>query len=445
MTSSTSASGPIKWEGKQAFYISGTEHDEDTIRIVADQKATERSLMLVLPTLCITYADMKFANDIGGVQLDYPDSTLYGSGYFDPPVVLNGEEEIRKFTWIRGAQRVEIGPRETIIEWQCWRTLVIPRLRIKADDKAKALLSVPEVTITVSQPFIAKVSQYADGRHVGGVQLIKRHPDWKPAPIPQQYDLWVRVIDGTSRCAIPKAMVKLYTWEAEKNRGQGAFILEASRYTDEMGIVDATGLPCSDKKLVIVESKQWQPQTWRFRPLPGQKAKRIFKLWQSKQTQCSYEMRVQDTLNSIAVLAGSRQTTILKMNHMRSAREINPSKKIKIPCFEAIYRVEARDTFERVAKYFCYNSVGELATANHLTEPYEIYQDQGLHLPGWYFFRARPDDLFEKLDEQFSLPRGWSRPAQRTLHDNPIQAYEGEVVAIPTQEFVSKNTLRRLY
>lgn len=442
-----SSSSPIKWEGKQAFYVSGTEHDEDTIRIVAvaGKGDIERLLTLVLPTLCITYADMKFANDIGGVQEDYPDSAVYGSRYFDPPVVLNGEEEIRKFTWIRGASRVEIGPRETLIEWQCLRTLVIPRLRIKAKEKVKALLSVPEVMVTMSQPFIATVGQYADGRHVGGVQLTKRHPDWKPEPAPQEYDLWVRVFDGASRCAIPEAKVNLFTWDAEKNRGQGGFIPEASWYTDGMGIVDVSGLPCSDKKLVTIECEPWQPQTWRFRPLPGQKVRRTFKLWQSKQVQCSYEWRVQDALKSIAALTGLGQTTILRMNHLRSASEIKPGRAIEIPCFEAVYHVEARDTLERVAGYFCYGNVEELAVANHLTEPYDIYQDQGLYLPGWCFFRARPDELFEKLDEQFGLPRGWSRPAQRTLHDDPTRAYEHEVVAVPTQEFVRDHEMRRLY
>ena len=331
----SSSSMPIKWEGKQAFYISGTEHDEDTIRIVAmtAQGDKERFLTLVLPTLCITYADMEFANDIGGVQEDYPDSHVYGPRYFDPPVVLHGEAEIRKFTWIRGADEVEIGPRETLIKWPCWRTLVIPRLRIKAKEKVKTLLSVPEVTVTMPQPFTAAIKQYADGRHVGGVRLTKRHPDWKPQPVPQEYDLWVRVIDGTSRSAIPKAKVNLFTWDTETNLGKGGFVLEASWYTDEMGIVDVSGLPCSDKKLVTIESEPWQPRTWRFRPLPGQSVRRTFKLWKSKQIKSSYKWRARDTLKSIAALSGAPQTTILRMNRLRSVRKIIPFRAIKIPCF----------------------------------------------------------------------------------------------------------------
>ena len=77
------------------------------------------------------------------MQEDYPDSRIYGSRHFDPPVVLDGDEEIRKFTWIRGADQVEIGPTETIIRWQCHRPLIIPRLRIKAREKVEARPQCP--------------------------------------------------------------------------------------------------------------------------------------------------------------------------------------------------------------------------------------------------------------------------------------------------------------
>ena len=112
---------PIQWKGKQAFYIVGTKHDDDTIRI-AGTGMKQVLLCLILPTLCITYADMKFANSIGGIQEDYPDSKVYGPKYFQPEVVLSGEREIEKFTWIRHAEKVTIGPRETKVEWWGWRT-----------------------------------------------------------------------------------------------------------------------------------------------------------------------------------------------------------------------------------------------------------------------------------------------------------------------------------
>ena len=328
-----------------------------------------------------------------------------------------------------------------MIEWHSRRTLVIPGLRIKAKEKVKAVISVPEVRINVSQPFIVKIMQYADGRHVGGVQLIKRHPDWKPEPIPQKYNLWIRVLNGHSLRAIPEAQVKIFTWDNKK----GGFVPEADWHTDEMGIVEVSGLPCSDKKLLIIEHSLWQTKIWRFRPLPGQKVKQTFKLWQSKQILSPYQWRAQDTLKAIATLTGSQQATILKMNSLRSASELKPAKTIEIPCFEPVYHVEARDTLEHLVEYFCYNKVEELVAANDLSKPYQLYQDQELSLPGWRFFQAGPVELFEKLDEQFGIPRGWSRPAQRTLHDDPTHAYEHEVVAVPTQEFVRDHKLRRLY
>jgi len=428
-------SKPITWKGEQAFYIAGTEHDDDTIRIVAD--GHELILKLVMPTLCITYADMKFANSVGGVQKDYPDSATYGPKYFDPPVVLNGEKEVEEFTWIRGAKRVTIGPKVTVIEWPSWHTLIIPKLRIKAKEKVKALLKIPKVEITVSSPYASKILQYADGRHVGGIHVTKRHPDWKPEPVPQKYDLWVRAIDGHTRRAIPEAKVSLFTWEAKR------FVLEAHWYANEMGIIEASGLPSSDRKLVTVECRPWLLQAWRFRPLPGQKVRRTFRLWQSKEGSCSYEWRERDSLESIAKLTGTQPATILKINRLRSADELKPGQTIKVPCIEAIYPVEARDTLEILTERFCYNSVDELALANELPKPYRLNLDQELRLPGWRFFQSGSDDYFVNLDEQFGLPRGWSRPAQRTLHDDPTRAYEHEVIAIPTQEFVSAHNLRK--
>jgi len=51
------------------------------------------------------------------------------------------------------------------------------------------------------------------------------------------------------------------------------------------------------------------------------------------------------------------------------------------------------------------------------------------------------DDSFMKLDEKYGIHRGWSRPAQRILLDNPTRTYEKEVVAVPTREFVYSHKL----
>lgn len=196
-------SSAIQWKGNQAFYVAGTEHDDDTLRIVVEQHKAEDLLCLVLPTLCITFADMRFANAIGGWQEDYPHSAAYGPAYFTPPVVIQGEEEIEKLTWVRGAHQVVIGPEETRISWYSFHTLVIPKLRIATGEKAEAVLEVPQVTITPTQPFCARIMQYADGRHVGGLQVFKRHPLWQPKPVPRSItsgcEPWTGRSDAPSR------------------------------------------------------------------------------------------------------------------------------------------------------------------------------------------------------------------------------------------------------
>ena len=403
-------SQPIIWKGTQAVYVVGTEHEDNTLRVQPSQQFKEKMLTLILPTLCITYADMKFANAIGGVQKYFPDSQAYGPTFFDPPVVINGQKDIEKFTYIRGADRVTIGPKETVIEWQSWRELVIPKLRIKSRERTKALLRVPQVSITVTEPFSVRFKQYADGRHVGGVEVIKRHPDWKPPSEPEEYRLWVRAIDGNSRRAIPKAKVTLYTWRGEQ--AEGEFTREASWYTNEMGIAEASGLQCTEKKLVIIECQPWLPHTWRFRPLPGQEIKQTFKLWKNK---------------------------------VAAQTEPKGERTVATKVFEAVYHVEKRDTLERLGEYFCYKDTVELARANGLRKPFTIYPDQELQLPGWLFVQAKDSDLFADFNKQFGLAVGWARPAQRTLHDDPTRAYEHEIVAVPTLDFTKNHKLMRLY
>lgn len=82
---------------------------EDTLRVESNSREKERQFRLVLPTLCITYAKMDFANCIGGEKANYQASRSYGPAFFDPPVVINGAAEIERLTCIRGADRVVTG------------------------------------------------------------------------------------------------------------------------------------------------------------------------------------------------------------------------------------------------------------------------------------------------------------------------------------------------
>ena len=59
------------WKGEYAFRISGSGLHEDTLRIKSSYRKQEEMLKLVLPTLCITYADAKFQDSIGGEQENF--------------------------------------------------------------------------------------------------------------------------------------------------------------------------------------------------------------------------------------------------------------------------------------------------------------------------------------------------------------------------------------
>jgi hypothetical protein len=380
---------------------------------------------------------MKFSNDIGGVQLDYPDSIIYGKKYFDPPVVLTGDEEIERFTWIRGAEKVTIGPEETVIEFRSWRDLEIPKLRIRKKTRAESLLNFTDVQITVTQPFVVKVLQYADGRHVGGINVTKHHPNWKPEPEGEEYDLLVRLIDGETRNAIPEAPVKLFTWDDDK----GLFVHEATYITNGMGIVDVQGLSCSRKKLLDVGELPWLSQKWRFRPLNNQKVKKFFRLWKHKKMKAPFIWREGVGIEFLAKLSGSDEKEILKSNNISSEKEINPGDKIQIYHFDAHHHVEIGDTLETLAEYFGYRSVEELATANKIKDPKNIYPDQRIELPGWMFFQAGEKDKFRIFDEMFNLTKGWARPARKLLHDNPEFAYDGEIIAVPTIDFTREHKI----
>ena len=201
------------WEGKHPFSIYGTDRHEDTLRVASEHLTTETPLSLTLPTLCITYADLRFANAIGGVQENYPASAAYGPTFFDPPVEILGEEEVERLTWIRGAHRGVIGAKETVVEWYPWRKLVIPRLRIGTKEAARVYLAVQNAPIAVDEPLAINIEQVADGRYMGGIRVEKRHPDWHPPEPQKDYALYVRVLHGVTHEPLPETRVNVLRWD----------------------------------------------------------------------------------------------------------------------------------------------------------------------------------------------------------------------------------------
>ncbi len=268
----TTSPSTLIWQGTHVFFISGTKHKDDTVKIISSHSnEAKRMLTLTLPTLCITYADMAFANAVGGIQGDYPTSTAYGPTFFDPGVTLSGEKEIRKCTWIRGAEEVFIGPKKTVIRWHAWKELVIPRLRIEAHKTVKSVVEVPEVFISVAKPLQIQTMQYANGRHVGGVQLNKFHPDWKPDER-QQFNLQVLVVDEKKQQPLCQAQVELERFKTDGGK------YEAYRefYTEKDGLVQASGLDCSDKLRLTAKLDGYIPEQVEFRAFPNQTIKHAF-------------------------------------------------------------------------------------------------------------------------------------------------------------------------
>jgi hypothetical protein len=272
---------PISWKGDYNFRLSGSGLHEDTLRIPSNNRKQERMLKLILPTLCITYADAKFQDSIGGEQENYPASQAYGPVYFDPPIKILGEEKIEKYTFIRGAHRVEIGPKQIIVEFPAWKDLVIPRLRLSQKEPAEALIDVPDTQIWADEPLQVTVMQYADGRHVGGVRMEKRHPDWKEPETKDTYSLWIRVIDGIDMEPLSKVMVDIFHWDPklETQYGKGGFRLDEHKYTDKNGCIQIPNRPSGELEAYVVRKQGNRAVVRCLRPLPGQNVRLHMRVW----------------------------------------------------------------------------------------------------------------------------------------------------------------------
>ena len=429
-----SGSNSLIWSGEQVFLLIGADGRVDSLHIkTTAPKSNETPLRLILPTLCITYADMAFSNAIGGRQEDYPASQGYGPRYFDPPVEFNGAAEVEKFTWIRGAHRVQIGPRETEIDWNPQATLIIPHLRLDGKTPATASLLIKGATIPVDQPLVIRVMQYADGRHIGGIRVEKRHPDWKPPEAPDDYDLWVRLVDAATGAPVPEAMLNFFRLNPAKATPSdlGGFDLNETRFTDRDGVINDPRRPAGVQEAVSVHLPGWRAVARCFRPLAGQHMRLFIRLWPLRPDTAPYTWRQGDRLEEIASLTGHPPGRILTVNGLADASQLKPGAEIRLPCYNADYHMEPGDTYEWLAGSFGYSSAQELARDNGVNDLAEMAGDRGVSLPGWRFFYARRDEWLPGLDEMFRLPAGSARTVGRVHHADPRLPYAGETIALP--------------
>jgi hypothetical protein len=431
---------PISWKGDYAFRLTGSGLHEDTLRVKSSARKQEQLLKLVLPTLCITYAEAKFQDSIGGEQDNFPDSRAYGRAYFDPPVEIHGEQEIEKFTYIRGAQRVEIGPKETVIEFPSWKDLVVPRLRISQKEAALAGLKVPETQISVDEPLQITALQYADGRHVGGVRMEKRHPRWKPTQEKERYNLWIRVVDGATLKPLPEMMVDILHWNAEEKTpyGTGGFFLDKRLYTDGHGCITVEDRPSGELEAYVVRKPGFRAVVRCLRPLAGQNVRLHMRVWPLKNDSVRLVWKGSDTLDVIAQRMGHSVEEILKLNRFRGTIGPKPGMRINLPCYLAAYQLEPWDTLDWVGQTFGYGDAKGLAAVNGYRDVSELDGGTEIKLPDWHFFYAHENDTLENFDAMFGLPKGSSITVGRVFHPDARLPYAGETVAVPTALFAEK-------
>lgn len=387
---------PITWTGEQSFRMAGTDRHEDTLKIRSSYAKREHLYRLRLPTLSITYADMTFANAIGGVQKRWPDSAAYGPAFFDPPVVITGRDEVRRLTWIRGAHRVEIGPRETEVEWFSFEGLVVPRLRISQTKPVEALLKVDSVAVDVDPPLDIDMIQYADGRPLGGVRLTKRHPDWKEPEEGSDYQLWVRVVDFVTGRPMAEAKLLLHRW----NQRAGRFEPVEEAWTNADGSVHLAPRPSGSLEALTLAT-------------PGYRA--TARMWRAEPNQPV----------SIRMTA----------SQLKQARYPDGGRRRLPVVYAASYALDPGDTFEWLAEWFRYRSVKELV---------QMIGSRGLDaglpipLPGWFFVHAEKGDSLEQIAELFDIPAKWPRTTGRHHRPGRSAVLAGEVVAVPSHEFVKR-------
>ncbi len=424
---------PQPWSGQHVVRLNASGLHEDTLRVATSSRQKEARLTLALPTLCITYADMAFQNAVGGLQRNYPASRAYGPTYFDPPVEIVGAEKIERLTYIRGASRVVIGPRETLVEFRPWQELVIPRLRLDRHDPAEAKLAVSGAQLTVDQPFSLAVRQFADGRHVGGVNLQARHPAYQPPDVHPTYDLTVRVIDALRMRPLVRTPIEVWHFipAPQGPDAPGAFRRAERLYTGPDGGARAPKRPSGELEAVTIALSGWRVAPRCYRPLPGQPVRLTLRAWPLKPSTRSFRWPRAAVLAEMAVRCGTGAQDILARNGLRDAAALRPGSKIELPCFAGELRPALRETPQLIAKRFGATNLRKLARANGLKDLAEHDSSRELVLPGWHLFHALAGDTLETFDEIFRLRPGSAVAVDRVYRPRPGLLYAGEVVAVP--------------
>lgn len=420
------------WTGEHTFSLNASGLKEDTLRIRPQPAKSEALFQLRLPTLCITYADMEFQNKIGGLQENYPTSRAYGPAYFDPPVEIVGQQEIERLTYIRGAQRVEIRSKETLVEFPSWKELVIPRLRIEEKQTAHALLSAKDVSVFVEEPVSLKVMQFADGRHIGGIDIEVRHPEYVEPELVKDYTLELRVIDAIKLEPLPEVCVNIWRWHPEMVEGEGWFQMDDQVWTGGDGGFVRLDPTAGELHVVNAYLPGWRITPRCYRPLPGELVRLHLRAWPLSPSKIRYPWKNEDRLEAIALRCGVQGTDILQMNGLRDPAALARGMTIQLPCYAGAQWLDPWDTPQKLVQRYRFEDEKMLARINGLRSLQDYDGSLEMQLPGWHFFHAGEKDTLETFDAFLGLPDGSCVPAGRVYRPNAIQLFMGELVGVPT-------------
>jgi hypothetical protein len=260
--------------------------------------------------------------------------------------------------------------------------------------------------------------------------MEKRHPDWKPAPIKEQYTLNVRLVDGGSDRPLAKREVEVHRWNAKV----GGLSLDVRLRTDGNGWTSPTPRASGELEACIARLPGYRVAARCFRPLAGQNLRLHLRAWPLRATLTRYVWRKGDDVNRIAELCGQPVEALLKVNGL-AATGFKAGLRVVLPCWAASIRPEGRETWDSVAASFGYGNARGLAKALGMKS---LDAAEEVVLPDWNLFYAREGDRLTDLDAMFGLAKGSVRTVGRVHHPDPDRPYVGETVAVPLPEFTIK-------
>lgn len=253
------------WTLAHNFWLTTHGEHDDTLEVAAPA-GPEHMFSIALPTLCITYADMTFTNQIGGEQLPYPSSRAYAAK-FTPDITI-AAADVERLTWIRGAVSVTIGAAQTTITWR-GGPLLIPRLRIERGVDVQATIRASRVAVPNRGEVFIDTLHRADGFRIGGLRVTKRGPRWERPKVAETSSLAVQVVDAETGRPFQEVPVRRRESHAKANDREN-FVEVDRGSTSHDGWWVQPSIRSDVLNEVTIDRPDLQCEPRRFRALPGE-------------------------------------------------------------------------------------------------------------------------------------------------------------------------------